>query len=211
MTLSTCLAFLSYGEGSGRRGTPERFLQLGVKRWTVAFHRVFAVTDCRDCVTAVGSPASSRPLLGSELKVARRIGLGVCCLAQIHNGCPCQPPTCLHHLKFPNRNLSAPKCRLPSGFPSGLSMVGLKPVGWSAGISVRKVGGGFHPSWFRFQNVSTPVSVCAKEKWVEVPKSATAGKLHIHGMRGFRSHAMFSLSLFTFQPVNNMRGVFLTR
>lgn len=140
MTPSTCLAVLSYGEGSGRSGTPERFLQLVVKRWTVAFHRVFAVIDCRDCVTAVSSPASSGPLLGGELKVARRIGLGVCCLAWIDNGCPCQPPTCLHHLKFPNRNLSAPKTpssfrisirAFHSGFKTGRMVCwDFRPEGW---------------------------------------------------------------------------------
>lgn len=37
---------------------------------------------------------------GGELEVTRRIRLGVYCLTWIDDGCPRQPPTCLHYLDF---------------------------------------------------------------------------------------------------------------
>lgn len=88
MMFSTCLAIsFIYVESSSRRGTPEQFCNSVMKRWTVAVHRVFAVLP-------------SNRFSGGELEVTRRISLGVYCLTWIDDGCPRQPPTCLHYLDF---------------------------------------------------------------------------------------------------------------
>lgn len=103
MMFSTCLAIsFIYVESSSRRGTPEQFCNSVMKRWTVAVHRVFCCPFFfRIALQQISDPVlPSNRFSGGELEVTRRISLGVYCLTWIDDGCPRQPPTCLHYLDF---------------------------------------------------------------------------------------------------------------